>query len=54
MNITVSSIVQAFLQQLRLFRQLKLLLNPTLEAIKLNLEALQLVLDGFPRVPRIK
>ena len=54
MNITVRSIVHAFPQQLRLFRQLKPLLNPTLEAIKLSLEATELVPDGFRRVPRIK
>lgn len=54
MNITVRSIVHAFPQQLRLFRQLKPLLNPTLKAIKLSLEATELVLDGFRRVPRIK
>ena len=54
LNITMSSIVQSFQQQLWLFRQLKPLLNPTLEAIKLSLEATELVFEGFSRVPRIK
>ena len=54
MNITVNSIVHAFPQQLRLFRQLKPLLNPTHEAITLSLEATELVPDGFRQIPRIK